>query len=89
TRGWRGPTTRSLEALARIACDIYYFRNFSLLLDLKILLRTVAMELRGAIRPPTSGSDAGSFSEARAAAQRHGDRPEQYLQVKQQAEIPD
>jgi len=47
TRGWRGPTTRPLEARARIASDIYYVRNFSLLLDLKILLRTVSIELRG------------------------------------------
>ncbi|MCA2409783.1 sugar transferase [Rhizobium leguminosarum bv. viciae 248] len=47
TRGWRGPTARSLEARARIACDIYYVRNFSLLLDLKILFKTVVIELRG------------------------------------------
>lgn len=47
TRGWRGPTARPLEARARIACDIYYVRNFSLLLDLKILFRTLVSELRG------------------------------------------
>ncbi|MBB4575081.1 sugar transferase [Rhizobium sp. MC63] len=47
TRGWRGPTTRPLEARARIACDIYYVRNFSLLLDLKILFKTLIIELRG------------------------------------------
>ncbi|OWO96384.1 exopolysaccharide biosynthesis protein [Rhizobium esperanzae] len=47
TRGWRGPTTRPLQARARIACDIYYVRNFSLLLDLKILFKTLVIELRG------------------------------------------
>ncbi|EJT03589.1 sugar transferase [Rhizobium sp. CCGE 510] len=47
TRGWRGPTARPLQARARIACDIYYVRHFSLLLDLKILLKTLVIELRG------------------------------------------
>jgi len=47
TRGWRGPTARPLQARARIACDIYYVKNFSLLLDLKILLKTLVIELRG------------------------------------------
>ncbi|MBX4907208.1 MULTISPECIES: sugar transferase [Rhizobium] len=47
TRGWRGPTARPLQARARIACDIYYVRNFSLLLDLKILFKTLVIELRG------------------------------------------
>ena len=47
TRGWRGPTARPLQARARIACDIYYVRNFSLRLDLKILLKTLVIELRG------------------------------------------
>ncbi|HWT58496.1 MAG TPA: sugar transferase [Rhizobium sp.] len=47
TRGWRGPTARPLQARARIACDIYYVKNFSLLLDFKILLKTLVIELRG------------------------------------------
>lgn len=47
TRGWRGPTARPLQARARIACDIYYVKNFSLLLDLKILFKTLVIELRG------------------------------------------
>jgi len=47
TRGWRGPTARPLDARARIASDIYYVRNFSLLLDMKILLNTLVIELRG------------------------------------------
>lgn len=46
-RGWRGPTERPLEARARIASDIYYVRNFSLWLDLKILYNTLLSELRG------------------------------------------
>ena len=47
TSGWRGPTARPKQAPARIACDIYYVKNFSLLLDFKILLKTLAIELRG------------------------------------------
>jgi lipopolysaccharide/colanic/teichoic acid biosynthesis glycosyltransferase len=47
TRGWRGPTERPLEARARIASDIYYIRNFSLWLDIKILIGTLMSELRG------------------------------------------
>ena len=47
TRGWRGPTERPTEARARIASDIYYIRNFSLWLDMKILLGTLLSELRG------------------------------------------
>ncbi|MBX4977010.1 sugar transferase [Rhizobium lentis] len=46
-RGWRGPTTRPLQARARIACDIHYVKNFNLLLDLRILFKTLVIELRG------------------------------------------
>lgn len=47
TRGWRGPTERPAEARARIASDIYYIRNFSIWLDMKIMFRTLLSELRG------------------------------------------
>jgi lipopolysaccharide/colanic/teichoic acid biosynthesis glycosyltransferase len=47
TRGWRGPTERPTKARARIASDIYYIRNFSLWLDMKILFGTLLSELRG------------------------------------------
>ena len=46
-RGLRGPTDRPSKARARIACDIYYVYNFSLLLDTKIFLSTVKHELFG------------------------------------------
>lgn len=46
-RGLRGPTDRARKARARIACDLYYIDNFSLLLDLRIMVGTVLSELRG------------------------------------------
>lgn len=46
-RGYRGPTTRKSRARARIYSDLYYVRNFSLLLDFKILFWTVSSELKG------------------------------------------
>jgi len=46
-RGLRGPTSRADKSRARIMCDIYYVRHYSLLLDLKILWGTVRNELWG------------------------------------------
>ena len=46
-RGLRGPTIKASKSRARIACDIYYVNNFSLLLDLKILFGTIKNELVG------------------------------------------
>jgi lipopolysaccharide/colanic/teichoic acid biosynthesis glycosyltransferase len=46
-RGWRGPTEQRHHARSRIACDLHYIANFSLWLDLKILLRTLYLEMRG------------------------------------------
>jgi lipopolysaccharide/colanic/teichoic acid biosynthesis glycosyltransferase len=46
-RGLRGPTDRSAKARARIASDLRYVQNFSLLLDVKILIGTIVNELRG------------------------------------------
>ncbi|MBZ5763429.1 sugar transferase [Rhizobium sp. VS19-DR104.2] len=46
-RGLRGPTDRPAKARARISADLYYVENFSLLLDMQILVGTVISELRG------------------------------------------
>jgi len=46
-RGLRGPTDTSYKARARVNADIYYVKNFSLLLDLKIIAGTVRNELFG------------------------------------------
>ena len=46
-RGLRGPTVQRWKAIRRIVCDVEYVRRFSLMLDLKIVLRTIANELRG------------------------------------------
>ena len=46
-RGLRGPTGHRWMAIRRIVCDVEYVRNFSLLLDVKIILRTVINELKG------------------------------------------
>jgi len=46
-RGLRGPTDKPGRARARIASDLHYIENFSLLLDLRIMLGTVLSEIRG------------------------------------------
>lgn len=46
-RGLRGPTDRSSKARARIACDLHYVENFSIWLDLKIIIGTIRSELTG------------------------------------------
>jgi polysaccharide biosynthesis protein PslA len=46
-RGLRGPTVRRDKSRARVKCDIYYVRNFSLALDVKILIGTIRSELLG------------------------------------------
>lgn len=46
-RGLRGPTVRSSKARARIANDIYYVRNYSVWLDVKIVFWTIQSEIRG------------------------------------------
>jgi putative colanic acid biosysnthesis UDP-glucose lipid carrier transferase len=40
--GWRGPTDSPLKLQKRVECDLRYIREWSLALDLKILLKTVA-----------------------------------------------
>ena len=44
-RGLRGPTISPSKSKARIACDIHYVNNFSLLLDLKIAFGTLRHEM--------------------------------------------
>nr|WP_149740419.1 sugar transferase [Rhizobium sp. RU20A] len=46
-RGLRGPTDHRLTAVRRVFCDVEYVRNFSVLLDIKIMFRTLVNELRG------------------------------------------
>lgn len=45
--GLRGPTTEPEPAVQRIQRDLEYIRDFSILLDIKIILRTLLNELRG------------------------------------------
>ncbi|MGO4133625.1 sugar transferase [Rhizobium brockwellii] len=44
-RGLRGPTDRPAKARARIASDLYYVGNFSILMDMRIIFGTVVSEL--------------------------------------------
>lgn len=44
-RGLRGPTISPSKARARIACDLHYVNNFSLLLDVKIAFGTLRNEV--------------------------------------------
>ncbi|RWX79410.1 sugar transferase [Neorhizobium lilium] len=46
-RGLRGPTDRPSKARARIACDLHYVNNYSIWLDLRIILGTLYTEFRG------------------------------------------
>lgn len=46
-RGLRGPTERADKARARVASDLHYVHNFSLWLDIKIMIGTVVSEIRG------------------------------------------
>jgi putative colanic acid biosynthesis UDP-glucose lipid carrier transferase len=45
--GLRGETETLAKMQARIECDLAYLRNWSLLLDLQIVVKTVAVVLRG------------------------------------------
>jgi polysaccharide biosynthesis protein PslA len=46
-RGLRGPTDRPAKARARIASDLHYVENFSLLMDIRIIIGTLISELNG------------------------------------------
>ena len=43
--GWRGETDTEEKLLKRLECDLYYVENWSVTLDLYIMLRTVATAL--------------------------------------------
>ena len=45
-RGFRGETTDRTLARMRVVCDLVYIANFSVMLDLKILVLTVWQEIR-------------------------------------------
>lgn len=45
--GLRGPTTERKPSVERVICDLTYVRDFSLWLDVKILVKTLLSELRG------------------------------------------
>ncbi len=47
SRGLRGPTTDRDTAVRRILSDVEYIKTFSILLDIRILVRTIINELRG------------------------------------------
>jgi len=44
--GWRGETDTVEKMKGRIECDLAYLRNWSLALDLQIILKTVAVVLK-------------------------------------------
>ncbi|WGI66512.1 hypothetical protein [Neorhizobium petrolearium] len=46
-RSLRGPTDRPGKTRARIACDLHYIDNFSILLDPRTMFGTVLVEHRG------------------------------------------
>lgn len=46
-RGLRGPTVLASKSRARVASDLYYVENYSLLLDIKILYCTLRNEVLG------------------------------------------
>ena len=45
--GWRGETDTLDKMKKRVECDLAYIRNWSLLLDLRIIYKTVTSELTG------------------------------------------
>ena len=45
-RGFRGETSNLNAMRGRVECDLEYLRNWSLSLDMKIILKTVVMMFR-------------------------------------------
>ena len=44
--GWRGETSELWQMEKRVKCDIWYVENWSFLLDLRIIFRTIVMIIR-------------------------------------------
>jgi len=47
TRGFRGEIIEDLDIINRVKYDIFYIRNWSFALDIKIIIRTVLNMIRG------------------------------------------
>ena len=45
--GWRGPTDELWKMERRVEADVWYIEHWSLLLDMKIMFRTVLNAMRG------------------------------------------
>ncbi len=45
--GFRGPTADAFKAMERIRYDLIYVRQFDLLMDARIILKTIMNEIRG------------------------------------------
>ena len=45
--GWRGETDTLDKMRKRVECDLAYIRNWSLLLDLRIIFKTITREFSG------------------------------------------
>lgn len=45
--GLRGPTTDADLAIRRVVHDVDYVQNFSLVLDVKLIIKTIVVEMRG------------------------------------------
>lgn len=45
--GWRGPTDQLWKMERRVEADVWYIEHWTLLLDLKIMVRTVLNAIRG------------------------------------------
>ena len=45
--GYRGEVQKESDIVNRIKFDIYYLENWSILLDIKIIFRTISNSLKG------------------------------------------
>jgi lipopolysaccharide/colanic/teichoic acid biosynthesis glycosyltransferase len=45
--GWRGETETTEQMKRRLEHDLFYIANWSLLLDIKVLLMTIPVVIRG------------------------------------------
>jgi putative colanic acid biosynthesis UDP-glucose lipid carrier transferase len=45
--GYRGEVEKESDIVNRIKFDIYYLENWSILLDIKIIFRTISNSLKG------------------------------------------